>query len=47
VNPYGVAVVPASTGRLVAGDVLVSNFNNHRNLQGTPRRSCRSHRPGA
>jgi len=35
VNPYGVAVVPASTGRLVAGDVLVSNFNNHRNLQGT------------
>lgn len=35
VNPYGVAVAPASTGRLVAGDVLVSNFNNHRNLQGT------------
>jgi hypothetical protein len=35
VNPYGVAVVPASVGDLVAGDVLVSNFNNHRNLQGT------------
>lgn len=35
VNPYGVTVVPASTGRLVAGDVLVSNFNDHRNLQGT------------
>jgi hypothetical protein len=35
VNPYGTAVVPASQGRLVAGDVLVSNFNNHRNLQGT------------
>ncbi len=35
VNPYGVAVVPTSVGRLVAGDVLVSNFNNHRNLQGT------------
>jgi hypothetical protein len=35
VNPYGVAVVPSSTGSLVAGDVLVSNFNNHRNLQGT------------
>jgi hypothetical protein len=35
VNPYGIAVVPASTGRLVAGDVLISNFNNHRNLQGT------------
>lgn len=27
-NPYGVAVVPHSRGRLVAGDVLVSNFNN-------------------
>lgn len=27
-NPYGVAIVPRSTGRLVAGDVLVSNFNN-------------------
>ncbi len=35
VNPYGVAVAPVSAGRLVAGDVLVSNFNNHRNLQGT------------
>jgi hypothetical protein len=35
VNPYGTAVVPATTGRLMAGDVLVSNFNNHRNLQGT------------
>src|SRR5712692_9577254 len=35
VNPYGVAVVPASTGTLIQGDVLVSNFNNHRNLQGT------------
>ena len=35
INPYGVAVVPASTGQLVAGDVLVSNFNNKANLQGT------------
>ena len=35
VNPYGLVVVPASVGRLVAGDALVSNFNNHRNLQGT------------
>lgn len=35
VNPYGVAVAPVTTGRLVAGNVLVSNFNNHRNLQGT------------
>ena len=37
VNPYGVSVVPSTTGRLVKGDVLVSNFNNHRNLQGTGR----------
>ena len=37
VNPYGVAVVPVSTGRLVAGDVLVSNFNNQGNKQGTGR----------
>ena len=35
VNPYGVAVAPVSTGRLVAGDVLVSNFNNRHNKQGT------------
>jgi hypothetical protein len=35
VNPYGIAVVPASKGALVAGDVLVSNFNNKKNLQGT------------
>jgi hypothetical protein len=35
VNPYGVAVVPRSTGDLVQGDVLVSNFNNSGNLQGT------------
>jgi len=35
VNPYGLVVVPTSMGRLVAGDALISNFNNHRNLQGT------------
>jgi len=28
VNPYGVAIVPRSTGALIQGDVLVSNFNN-------------------
>jgi NHL repeat len=27
-NPYGVAVVPESRGKLVEGDILVSNFNN-------------------
>ena len=35
VNPYGTVVVPASMGDLVQGDVLVSNFNNSKNLQGT------------
>jgi hypothetical protein len=34
-NPYGIAVVPQSTGKLVKGDTLVSNFNNSANLQGT------------
>jgi hypothetical protein len=39
-NPYGVVVVPSTTGSLVAGDILVSNFNNGGtpptgNLQGT------------
>ena len=34
-NPYGVAVVPRSTGALVQGDVLVSNFNNSDNEEGT------------
>jgi hypothetical protein len=35
VNPYGVAVVPMTSGALVKGDILVSNFNNSSNLQGT------------
>lgn len=35
VNPYGVAVVRGDRGRLHRGDVLVSNFNNSKNLQGT------------
>jgi hypothetical protein len=35
VNPYGVARVPASIGKLVQGHILVSNFNNSANLQGT------------
>jgi DNA-binding beta-propeller fold protein YncE len=34
-NPYGVAVVPTTTGALTAGNILVSNFNNSGNLQGT------------
>lgn len=38
VNPYGVAFVPAgfpTSGLLKPGDILVSNFNNAQNLQGT------------
>jgi hypothetical protein len=35
VNPYGVAVVPVSSGLLEQNHVLVSNFNNSGNLQGT------------
>ena len=35
INPYGIAVVPGTTGNLVAGDVLVSNFNASSNFQGT------------
>src|SRR2546421_5309824 len=34
-NPYGVAVVRRSTGKLARGDVLVSNFNDSQNNQGT------------
>jgi len=35
VNPYGIVVVQHSQGMLHRGDVLVSNFNNMNNLQGT------------
>jgi len=35
VNPYGVATVPFSTGALVRGDTLVSNFNSSNQTQGT------------
>jgi hypothetical protein len=35
VNPYGIVVVQHSQGMLHRGDVLVSNFNNMQNLQGT------------
>jgi hypothetical protein len=37
-NPYGVAFVPdgfPSNGKLSPGDILVSNFNNSGNIQGT------------
>jgi len=35
VNPYGVAVIPRSTGNLWQGNILVSNFNDKANAQGT------------
>jgi len=35
VNPYGVAQVRHTIGNLRAGDILVSNFNNSNNVQGT------------
>src|SRR5580658_5492812 len=38
VNPYGVAFVPKALpggSGLQPGDILVSNFNNSQNLQGT------------
>src|ERR1700685_1919664 len=38
VNPYGVAFVPAqfpAGANIAAGDVLVANFNNSSNVQGT------------
>lgn len=35
INPYGIATVPTTSGSLTAGNILVSNFNNSANLQGT------------
>ena len=34
-NPYAVVVAPVSAGKIRQGDVLVDNFNNMSNLQGT------------
>jgi hypothetical protein len=35
VNPYGIVRVDRTVGKLVHGNILVSNFNNGSNLQGT------------
>jgi hypothetical protein len=35
VNPYGIVTVPSTQGALVRGNILISNFNNGENLQGT------------
>jgi hypothetical protein len=34
-NPYAIVVAPVSAGRIHQGDILVDNFNNLSNLQGT------------
>ncbi|GLQ99251.1 YncE family protein [Dyella mobilis] len=34
-NPYAVVIAPVAAGTIQAGDVLVDNFNNLSNLQGT------------
>jgi hypothetical protein len=34
-NPYALVVAPASVGKILQGDVLIDNFNNVSNLQGT------------
>jgi hypothetical protein len=34
-NPYAIVVAPASAGKIQKDDVLVTNFNNVSNLQGT------------
>ncbi len=33
-NPYAIVVAPASAGAIDKGDILVTNFNNDKNLQG-------------
>jgi hypothetical protein len=35
VNPYGTVLVTRNQGALVKGNVLISNFNNSKNFQGT------------
>jgi len=35
VNPYGVFRIERTVGKLTRGNILVSNFNNNANLQGT------------
>jgi hypothetical protein len=34
-NPYAVVIAPVTSGKIEKGDVLVDNFNNQSNLQGT------------
>lgn len=34
-NPYGLAIAPASAGKVTAGDLVICNFNASSNVQGT------------
>jgi hypothetical protein len=34
VNPYGLAIAPATSGNITAGDLVVCNFNDSFNIQG-------------
>ena len=34
-NPYGLAIAPVSAGKITAGDLIVCNFNDPANVQGT------------
>ncbi len=34
-NPYGLTVAPATSGKITKGDLIVCNFNNKANVQGT------------
>jgi hypothetical protein len=34
-NPYGLSVAPATNGAFTAGDLVVCNFNDKKNVQGT------------
>ena len=43
-NPYGLTVVPFTSGKLTAGDLLVCNFNAKSGVQGTGSRSSQSTR---
>ncbi len=47
VNPYGIATVPQTVGKLVAGGVLVSNFNDQANAQGTGSTIVQQHPDGS
>src|SRR6202451_3312944 len=39
-NPYAIIVAPVSAGKIQKGDILIDNFNNLSNLQGTGTTIC-------